>query len=257
MDWASLGIFAFLALAGSLHCAGMCGGFAALVATRSDTPHRAPTRLVAYVFGKATTYSILGLTVGVLATSLERGLNAEQSRAWAHQYQSVLATIAGLTLIFSGLGFLGIASKWNVHRWIRPLNQLMSSARRLPGLWSPFAVGIVTGLLPCGLSWSALAVALVSGPLVGLVGMFTFGLATGPVLFAVGWLGARVSLQANRWAQPVISVVLIVFGGLTLLRGRLPEELVGLQEHALPECCSNASHAAGETTEPLDSEPSH
>ena len=48
----------FVGLLGSAHCAGMCGGFVALLGASSDRPRRAQA---IYFAGKTATYAAFGL----------------------------------------------------------------------------------------------------------------------------------------------------------------------------------------------------
>src|SRR3546814_16111776 len=98
-------LLVFLAgLAGSLHCVGMCGGFAC--ALGSDPRGRAATlrRQLLYNVGRVTTYMFLGALAGTLGSALTTGSSADQPLLLA---QRGLALVAGLLLVFIGLQFLG------------------------------------------------------------------------------------------------------------------------------------------------------
>jgi hypothetical protein len=58
--------------------------------------------------------------------------------------------------------------------------------RRVPG--HPFALGLLLGLLPCGLLYSALLAAVSrGGPLEGALALVAFGLGTAPALLGVSF----------------------------------------------------------------------
>jgi sulfite exporter TauE/SafE len=68
MDTAHLWMLAGMGLAGSLHCAGMCGPLAALAASG----RRAWLEFPLYLIGKASAYIFLGTLVGALGEHLLR-----------------------------------------------------------------------------------------------------------------------------------------------------------------------------------------
>ena len=72
-----------------------------------------------------------------------------------------------------------------------------------------YALGLVLGLLPCGLVYGALAAAAGTGGMLdGALAMAAFGAGTVPALVAAGWLGLilRRRLQTtSRWiAAPLL-----------------------------------------------------
>lgn len=248
--------FLTLGLLGAAHCIGMCGGFAIAVSATAGERRRAQLRAqLVYVLGKSITYAVLGLGVALLGQAALAGgsrLLGEEGLDFASLRQ-VLAWIAGLTMIALGVVALrGRAApaprfeRWGaVGRLLRAagheLRAAFAAARQLPGDLGALATGLATGLLPCGWSWGALALAATVTPLEAFAGLFVFGLATGPalVLVGLGWSGlsARFRGTAARAAGPL----LIVFGLFTALRGA---ELIGgeaAQEALLPDCCTEAT----------------
>jgi hypothetical protein len=224
--------FAALGLFGSLHCAGMCGGFAVAVTTAGSRASRAAARRQAgYVLGKASTYATLGLALSSGVGSLAHS-RAANVAAWA----------AGGVLVALGLGWLGLIPRGRMPRLPLLPEHVLARARgglravhaelvRLPGFTGAFGAGAVNGLVPCGLSWAAIALAATASPAAALLGPFLFGLATAPALAVVGagaWLLRRAHLR--RAAPILIGLALVASGLLTGLRGAH-----GLR--AAPSCC--------------------
>jgi hypothetical protein len=226
--------FAALGLLGSLHCAGMCGGFAvAVTAAGRRAPRAVARRQAGYVLGKATTYATLGLA---LSTGVG-GLAHTPAASWA-------AWAAGGVLVLLGLGWIGLLPRRGPPRLARipGAARALAAARtahrelvRLPGFAGAFGAGAVNGLVPCGLSWAAIALAATAPPAAALLGPFLFGLATAPALAVVGagaWLLRRAPL---RRAAPVLIGLALVAGGLaTALRG-------APGGHGGPRCCDAAA----------------
>ncbi len=216
--------FVVLALLGALHCAGMCGGFA-IAASESS---RGFGGVACYVLGKALTYALLGVAAAVVGGA---ALQVVERR--------YVAWTVGVFLCGSGLAALGLLRGPRVGRVPRWTRAAFAGVRRLHGPPAAFGIGVLTGLLPCGLSWSALVLAAQSRPATALLGLFAFGIATGPGLVGVaaGWRWAPVSWRAR--ARFVLGPALLAFGVLTIARAEghaLPRPL-----HALvPECCAQS-----------------
>ncbi|MFT7679687.1 MAG: sulfite exporter TauE/SafE [Planctomycetota bacterium] len=228
--------FLGLALLGAGHCAGMCGPFVVLL-----NGHHRGWRLLGrqqlFVTGKALTYAILA----TLLARLAGGVVAEgESMA---KLRNGLAWASGLVLIAHGFTCLGLPVRF-VPRL--PLKLAVHASRikgaftgmsKLPGYAGPLGAGLAAGLLPCGLSWSALLLAAAMPPLQAAAAMLTFGLATGPALIAVGFSWRWLSQSKRRLVGVVFGPLLILFGVLTVARGGLPQ---GADQALLPDCCETS-----------------
>ena len=81
-------------------------------------------------------------------------------------------------------------------------------------------IGLLNGLLPCGLVYMALAGAIATtNSLSGAAFMFIFGLGTLPMLFAISILGNTLSVKLRTKMTKVIPVVVFFIGVLFILRG--------------------------------------
>ncbi len=200
-------LLVFLAgLAGSLHCIGMCGGFAC--ALGADGRGRAATlgRHLLYNLGRVTTYCFLGAVLGHLGLLL---VGHAGEATVASLAQRALALVAGLLMVWAGLQFFG-----RFRRWSRPgtggelLAQALRALLRSPGPGAPLALGVANGFLPCPLVYAFAAQAAASGgALPGLLTMAAFGVGTFPALLLMGglgtWLRGRGALPG---AAPVAAV---------------------------------------------------
>lgn len=247
-ELAALVPFAALGLAGALHCVGMCGGFAVAVAARArGRGARVSLDQAAYAVGKAASYATLGaLAAGaghaaVHATggALEGPL-ASRSMETA---RAALAWVAGLSFVALGLSSLGLFHAPNGSRlwqrgagWIRAR---FADAFAMGGTTGALGAGLLNGLLPCGLSWAALALAATLDPVHAMLGMFTFGLATTPALAATGFGWALVGARRRALAARLLGPLFLVFGVWTLARGGIP--FIDGAPAALPPCCTSTS----------------
>ncbi len=258
--------FLVLGLLGAAHCAGMCGGFAVTVSLTSGSGKwRALRRQLVYVVGKALTYGILGIfaaQAGTLVVSGGQRLLGEDAVQLA-ALQDGLSWVAGGMMVAFGLAAMGLGPRllaaggvqasspgsfWA--KLARGAQALFASVRDLPGDAGALGTGMLTGLLPCGWSWGALALAVTTDPLTGFFGLFVFGLGTGPVLILVGLGWHGFSSRFRRYAVRLAGPLLILFGVLTVARGGVPASLQAASDAALPDCCeSGADH---DSPEPLD-----
>lgn len=197
----------------SSHCLVMCGGIAAAIGSRAEE-HRLRT-IVMFNGGRLLSYATLGLVVSVL------GLWLQQQN---HTFMLIMRTFAGIMLVLMGF-YVGrwwlVLTRfervgqpiWNA---LRPLTQaFMGSSKPQHQL----ALGMLWGLLPCGLIYSALAWVAASGdPLMGFLTMFCFGLGTLPALTAGTLFGNTITPFLNRpLTRKFAALLLITFGLWTAL----------------------------------------
>lgn len=186
-------------LAGSMHCVGMCGGFACILGRDGRGRLATLARHLLYNLGRVTSYCFMGVCVGYLGFLLV-GHGGDDT--WGSLAQRTLALLSGMLMLYIGLQFLGLLPRsagplLGVDWLASALRQLTRSTR--PG--APLALGVLNGFLPCPLVYAFLAQAAGSGgPLPGLLIMATFGLGTFPAMLAMGGIGWWASA---RRAQPV------------------------------------------------------
>lgn len=204
-------------LGGLGHCLGMCGplvGAFALAAGPRGTAAALQGQL-AYHAGRITTYALVGGAMGLTGSFVNvAGRLAGVS--------AVAAVAAGALMIAMGLGAAGLLPAMRrlearaasrVSRAARSLLEGGTAGRLYP-------LGLVLGLLPCGLSWSLFVGAAATGSAgAGLLLALVFGLGTLPALLlagtAVGLLGARARGGLYRAGGLLVSAMGVLF----LLRG--------------------------------------
>lgn len=203
-------------LLGSTHCLGMCAGISGMFtinAAARGLRAQLPTALV-YNLGRLASYAALGALVALFGNTL---LGIIPSIA------GPLRLIGGMLIVLIGLQ---IAFSWRVLQplermgariWERvaPLAKGLLPVTTLP---KAAALGLLWGLLPCGLVYSVLLVAATSADsLQGALIMAAFGLGTLPAMLATG-LGA---IQLNRLlgragARLGAGLLIVIVGILTL-----------------------------------------
>jgi uncharacterized protein len=209
---------AFVAgLAGSFHCVGMCGGIvAALAMTRGSQPLSA--RLgsqLCYNFGRVTTYSILGALAGLLGESLN-AVVLKGYFSWFLIGANVFVIAVGLGSAL-GLGRLNLSvMEGNGARFFAvPLRWAVAGN----SIWAAYPLGLMLGLIPCGLVYAPLLSAAVSGgPGKGAATMAALGLGTIPVLLAVGTASSALSGALRSAMLRVAGIAVALMGAAGLWR---------------------------------------
>lgn len=212
-----------LGLFGSLHCLGMCG---ALSCTFCSRPDRSRLQVlwdtVSYQVGRVMTYMALGVLLGLISelvvlAKLQSGVSIAMG---------VLFILAVLTTVDIERMMTRVPLMQRYYTSLRSyLGRLYARSDRQPRL----LLGMVNGLLPCGMVYMALAGSLTSGGLLaGMLFMLAFGLGTLPlmILFTVGvsQVPGRVRLYFRRG----VPYVTFLFGAYLIARGwgaSLPTEL--------------------------------
>jgi uncharacterized protein len=207
-------IFSILgaSLMGSVHCAGMCGGMVGF-ATGSLNRKRRLAGHVNYHLGRLAAYSCLGATAGMF------GLGLDTAGARAGLGGSA-ALLAGSLMIVWALTKL-LSSHWrlSVGSWVpRSLGCGFSRAftwlTHLPAPMRAAALGLATGLLPCGWLYAFVLAAVGTGSVfAGAVVLFAFWLGTLPALIGVGSV-VQVLGERARHLIPTLSACCLLALGL-------------------------------------------
>lgn len=200
-------------LLGSTHCIGMCGGISAAFSFALPANARRGGRLLAwqlaYNSGRLLTYTVLGALVGLLAHGI---LGSWAMSPWPR-------LIAGGFMVLLGLY---LAGWWNLlqkieglgsHLWTR-LAPLRRHVLPIDHPAKAILAGSLWGFLPCGLVYSALALAATrADPALSSAVMLAFGLGTLPMLLITGTLAGKLRqiLQGPHMRQ-LAGALVIAFG---------------------------------------------
>lgn len=200
-------------LVGSAHCAGMCGPIALALPLRSDSWTRRIAGGLLYNTGRISTYILLGAIFGLLG----KGLQMAGFQLWA----SVIVGSLMIAFVVIPLLFKQLPSAGNVFEGYSV--RLMGGFRKLfrnSSYPSLFGIGLLNGILPCGLVYVAVAGALNTGEVYqGMLYMALFGAGTIPVMFAVSMAGTMISLNLRVFINRLSPYVIVVLGVLIILRG--------------------------------------
>jgi hypothetical protein len=200
-------------LVGSLHCIGMCGPIAiALPLGNKNWGLRAFGSLT-YNVGRTLTYGLLGGIFGLLGQGIEM--------AGLQQWASILiGVVMILSVVFPAL----FRNKTKLDQVLNNYaSKLITRFRRLfkkTSLSSLFVIGLLNGLLPCGLVYVAIAGAINTNDVYsGINYMIIFGIGTIPVMFVIPLIGNLIGTGLRKKLRGVVSVFIVLLGILFILRG--------------------------------------
>ena len=210
------GLMLVAGLAGGLgHCSGMCGPLVILLSPRTA----GMGRTLQLHAGRILSYALLGGGMAGLTSWLALEIDAIPARR-------VAMLLAGAVLLLSGLATLGLP--------LLRTNWLQAAVSRGPIRFASrvalsvghFALGLVWGLLPCGLLYSAFAAAVGAGAAAsnpalaamrGAAVMLLFGLGTAPTLIGIAWAAKQLPAGWRVWLQRLAGGVVALSGLLLIL----------------------------------------
>ena len=199
-------------IAGSAHCVAMCGGISVSLGLGSMQKRLLPV----YHCGRLASYATLGLCFGALLPLIGvRDYNATWAAALRIAAALVMLAI-GVQIIF-GVNLLRRLERHGSRLW-RPLAGLVQSLLPVRSGSDALLLGFLWVLLPCGLIYSALALALVSGnPLQAALVMFAFGVGTLPAMLLLGVFSGTLLQALTRDGSRILLGALVVLAALWTL----------------------------------------
>lgn len=207
--WAGLAI----GFIGSLHCLGMCGPIVLTLPGAARERWRFLGGRLLYNVGRALTYAALGALVGIVG----------QSFALAG-YQRWLGIAAGVLMIVTVTLPADMLDRFPFgsapQRLVAALQRALRGLLETSSLSGLFAIGLLNGLLPCGLVYTALAGSLAMGGIMsGGLFMLLFGLGTLPVLFAFAYAAGFITAHVRAHVRKILPLGVIFMGVFFILRG--------------------------------------
>jgi len=230
-----------LGLMGSVHCLGMCGPIAlALPVGRLSSSGKVLAAFL-HQFGRTITYATMGLLFGLVG----KGFAMAGFQQWVSIAMGALMIAMAFIPMLQGKTYAAFT----------PLTKLSTSLKKPMGFFlrqktpSGFLLlGLLNGLLPCGLVYVALAGSLAAGdPLSGALFMALFGLGTSPAMFATTLAGSYMTASFRLRMQRMIPAALLIVGVLFVFRGLglgipyLSPTPKALQIEASESCCSKSN----------------
>jgi sulfite exporter TauE/SafE len=205
-------------LLGGVHCIGMCGGIVSALTVQLPGDRKANWPLhLAYNVGRISSYSLAGAVMGGVGSLglLLNNLLPVQMTLYIAANLMLLALGAYLTGATRALAF---TERIGQRLWLslQPATRRFLPVRRIS---QAFPLGMLWGWLPCGMVYSVLAMALMSGSAQrGAATMLVFGIGTLPNLMFAGLLLKRLrGIAQARWVRVGAGVIVFGFGVFGLI----------------------------------------
>lgn len=191
-----------LGIAGSMHCVGMCGPIA-IVAGRN----------IPYHLGRIISYTMLGILVGLGSGVITLYVTG--------QWVSIIAgSLMVLTAIVQLIFHRTVVPSASVLRLTTPIRNRLGTLLQSRAAGARLGIGLLNGLLPCGLVVSAILGAAGTGNTwQGAFFMFLFGVGTLPSMITIAVAGKFFKEKlSSRWRM-ALPIAALVIGVLVTLRG--------------------------------------
>lgn len=206
MDYGMLFVVGLLT---SIHCVAMCGGvnLSQCLITTENTESKSNSSSIKpsffYNLGRVISYTFIGAIIGSLG----------QVVSFSGAARGIVQLIAGVFMVIMGLNIL------NMFPGLRKFNPRMPKvfAKKITKekrkSTSPFYIGLLNGLMPCGPLQAMQLYALSTGdPIKGALSMLLFSLGTVPLMFGLGALSSILSKKFTSKMMTVSAVTVILMG---------------------------------------------
>lgn len=204
---------------GSPHCMGMCGGIVTAfgISMKNLSPAKRNVLIATYHTGRILSYMGLGVLASLLGQEVLAPFLTDNA---------LPRIVLGLAIVFAsllmlGLPFLNRLERLGLGLWnaLAPIRQKVLPMDSVP---KALLAGLLWGLLPCGLVYGSLVMAMsvsaTSGMGMGVLFMMAFGVGTLPMLVLTGtalsWLQTKVksfNLRKVSGAVMLVSGLFVMF----------------------------------------------
>jgi sulfite exporter TauE/SafE/plastocyanin domain-containing protein len=210
------GMVVVIGLITSVHGVARCGGInlsqcIPQVPARGERGGAALLPGLLYNGGRVISYTTVGIIVGALGSVI----------TVSGRFQGAVQLAAGVFMVIMGINMLGIF-QGSIGTALRRFNLRLPKlfAKKIDGQKavnkSPFVIGLLNALMPCGPLQAMQLYALSTGsPVAGGISMFLFSMGTVPLMFGIG---AVSSVLGTKFAPQVMKAgaVLVTVLGMTM-----------------------------------------
>ncbi len=209
------GLLFIVGLLTSIHCIAMCGGIN--ISVSMDRKFKSG---FLYNLGRVTSYTIIGGIVGGIGSTI----------AINDTIKDIISIVAGIFMIVMGLNMTNIfkSNFINIHipKFIgRFINKNKKNAN------SPFIIGMLNGLMPCGPLQTMQLYALGTGSILkGALSMFFFSLGTTPLMLGLSTLSSFISGKMGVQLKKISGVLVVFLGIIMFNRGFDYTSITNLKE---------------------------
>ncbi len=202
-----------LGLVSSFHCVGMCGPIALALPLHNLGSAFKKLAIVLYHTGRITTYAALGLLFGLLGRQLYL--------AGFQRWFSIAAGTVVLAVVLQQRFFKKNVGNGFLQQLFYKVQGYIQFIWGKSGLLKFLLIGMLNGLLPCGMVYFTLAATLsFSSVLNSVLFMAAFGLGTLPLMVLLHFFGAKYfNMRTRNALRKAVPVFIGCMGVLLILRG--------------------------------------
>jgi hypothetical protein len=198
---------------GSTHCVGMCGPLALSLPIESTTLIGRLFNSLVYNLGRITTYAFYGSLLGLV-----------HQLVVPFVFQSQLSIVLGSLLILLSIYFL-VFKKLNINlgannAFYQMISKQLGKLYKTSSTRNMYLIGLLNGLLPCGLVYLALATAFSSASIgKSILFMSFFGLGTLPAMWSIVFFANYITPKFRTNLRKFVPYVYAITGLLLIMRG--------------------------------------
>lgn len=201
-----------LGLVSSFHCVGMCGPLALSLPVQHYSYSKKLAAILLYNAGRIATYMLLGFIFGYAGRYI-----------YLAGLQQSISIVSGVVVLFFSVHYF-LLKKNSSPKWLQGLHlqlqQAMSFFFGKQSLISFTGLGLLNGLLPCGMVYIAIAGAVNSSSVINsMVFMGAFGAGTLPAILALALFGLRINLTSRNAIKKAMPYLMVAMAVLLILRG--------------------------------------
>lgn len=202
-----------LGILGSFHCVGMCGPIAFMLPVEKNNPAKKFIQVGLYHLGRLLSYMVLGLLFGAIGSTFF-------TFGFQQQLSIIIGVLMLILVIFPTKPFKKVRFWQPMHHFFFKIQSHIGVSLKKEGFSSLFQLGVLNGLLPCGLIYMAIFASIALGSLLeSSLYMLFFGIGTIPMMTGViyfrGFIQSILKLNPRR----IVSYAVAVMGILFILRG--------------------------------------
>ena len=169
--------------------------------------------IILFLAAKLAVYTMLGLLLGGIGSIFQI----------SSIMQAVLQFVIAIFMIGNALRMLNVHPFFRIFSFEPPAaltRYIRRKAKNSTSFFTPVFLGVLTVLIPCGVTQTMMAAAIATGkPLLGAALMFAFILGTSPVFFLLSYFATRLGALLEKQLMRIVAIVLIVLAVLAVDTG--------------------------------------
>lgn len=203
-------------LAGSGHCLAMCGGLAGALGMRARASATSTTAAIRnaslYQAGRLGGYTLAGALFGSFSAAFKSFLHLPELAMGLRVLSGMLLVLIAARILFTWNALAGL-ERLGANFW-RRLQPLARHATQRSDVTANLVLGFLWGWLPCGLVYSMLLLATLTGSATSAAAvMLAFGIGTLPSMLTGSLCASHLqSWLRQRWPRALSGALLALFG---------------------------------------------